>query len=1018
MANVPAIPSIPPTVEPQLWQLLTAIKTNIDYLATNQNATTNAVDQAQLEAAVAAAVSGITKGDPGAPGAPGANGANGKSYVLDITGGRTSIVYDATGANPLPAMAAFGCEFYEDGVLITSGLTYSWFTPGANSLLSGSSSASTFTPTVAGTFDHTKSDNSVQLIVTYAGMSFRASEPVAITKIGTTGANGATGPQGAAGTPGAPGTSSYFHVAYADSADGSINFNQVSGTYIGTYVDSSPTDSSNYADYQWVLIKGAQGPQGDQGIPGTNGADGTTSYLHIKYSDDGGATFTAGGGETVGKYIGTYVDTTPTDSTSVSAYTWALIKGADGNNGKTYLLFITGGKTNAVYDSDGLNPLPAPTAFSAELYEDGALVTPATYAWSVPATNSLLSGSSSSATFTPTLASTFDINKGDNRVLLTCTYAGQTIKAVQPIAITQQVSVSVDTSTPAAIDNLTVTGGVLYNFLQWGTIPGNTDHVAIYRAATDDRASATIVGTSKTTLYADYIPSGVGTTYFYWIRAISKAGVVGDWNLVSGSVSSSGTSAAPSGIGDSQVSSISATKIVAAALSAITANLGTVTAGTIQSPDGTMTIDLSDKSITIAGADGVAADDYILIKNGQVQNFKWTGSVHQQAASLQTIESGQAANGATVTLSRWYPAIPNIIVTPNDTPIYNASYSAQSQKLQVRAENVSITGGGVVSFTAVSRLVLSGSNPSTIVNQSSGSISSNTYTSTAYTSSPNTTKIDVSLQFTSQRGTGTVPNYYYRKVQARLGWRTSGSSGAYTYSPYTTVNMGADFGTYTANLTSGTITSGTWQFIVECIASDKDGTTFSSGSVTYDYHDKTIYLAANSALTTASGYGYSTATAGFTLPAYTADPGFESYSIYQVDYTVSYGLYLSAAGSSAYVSASNGLITSSFFYGPYSVGTNNVPAATGSYSYSSGSYTTTPTGISLVARGYGSPLNQWAEAEAKFFAAGTYAVVKTRKAQANSTTPANNFTLVSYALTLSTATVIDSSGTLNWMAIG
>ncbi len=896
MANVPAIPSIPPTVEPQLWQLLNAIKTNIDYLATNQNTTTNAVDQAQLEAAVAAAVSGITKGDPGAPGAPGANGANGKSYVLDITGGRTSIVYDATGANPLPAMAAFGCEFYEDGVLITSGLTYSWFTPGANSLLSGTSSASTFTPTVAGTFDHTKSDNSVQLIVTYAGMSFRASEPVAITKIGTTGANG------------------------ADGADG-----------------------------------------------------------------------------------------------------------VDGVNGKTYVLFITGGKTNAVYDSTGANPLPAPSAFSAELYENGALVTPATYAWSVPASNSLLSGSSSSATFTPTLASTFDINKGDNRVLLTCTYAGQTIKAVQPIAITQQVSVSIDTSTPAAIDNLTVTGGVLYNFLQWGTVPGNTDHVAIYRAAADDRASATIVGTSKTTLYADYIPSGVGTTYFYWIRAISKAGVVGDWNLVSGSVSSSGTSAAPSGIGDSQVSSISATKIVAAALSAITANLGTVTAGTIQSPDGTMTIDLSDKSITIAGPGGVAADDYILIKNGQVQNFKWTGSVHQQAASLQTIESGQAANGATVTLSRWYPAIPNIIVTPNDTPIYNASYSAQSQKLQVRAENVSITGGGEVSFTAVSRLVLSGSNPSTIVNQSSGSISSNTYTSTAYTSSPNTTKIDVSLQFTSQRGTGTSPDYYYyyyyRKVQARLGWRTSGSGGAYTYSSYTTVNMGADFGTYTANLTSGTITSGTWQFIVEYIASDKDGTTFSSGTVAYDYHDKTITLAADTSLfDTGSVTGTTpvTVNASLTLPAYTADAGFESYSIYNVNYTISYGRYVKGANGGGNGGA-QGKVTNAYVSNistSGAVGTLGVPAATGSYSYSSGSYTTTPTGLTCYAYGSGSPSFLDGRAQAKFFAAGTSAVVQTRKAQANSTTPANNFTLISYALTLSTATVIDSSGTLNWMAIG
>ena len=42
-----------------------------------------------------------------------------------------------------------------------------------------------------------------------------------------------------------------------------------------------------------------------QGIPGTNGENGKTSYLHIKYSDDG-KTFTANNGETPGVYMGVY----------------------------------------------------------------------------------------------------------------------------------------------------------------------------------------------------------------------------------------------------------------------------------------------------------------------------------------------------------------------------------------------------------------------------------------------------------------------------------------------------------------------------------------------------------------------------------------------------------------------------------------------------------------------------------------------------------------------------------------
>lgn len=59
-------------------------------------------------------------------------------------------------------------------------------------------------------------------------------------------------------------------------------------TYIGTYVDYTQEDSTDPAKYTWSRFQGAQGPQGTQGIPGTNGTNGKTSYLHIKYSNDGG----------------------------------------------------------------------------------------------------------------------------------------------------------------------------------------------------------------------------------------------------------------------------------------------------------------------------------------------------------------------------------------------------------------------------------------------------------------------------------------------------------------------------------------------------------------------------------------------------------------------------------------------------------------------------------------------------------------------------------------------------------
>ncbi|WP_158798093.1 hypothetical protein [Pedobacter sp. L105] len=149
---------------------------------------------------------------------------------------------------------------------------------------------------------------------------------------GLDGRDGIDGLDGATGSPGANGLQ--FHVAYADSLDGSVNFNQTGGAFIGTYTDQIVADSTNYLDYQWQQLRGADGKDGTDGIAGV-GADGKTSYLHIKYSNDAGVTFTANVGETVGSYIGQYVDFILADSTNPALYSWAQIKGDKGDTGAT-----------------------------------------------------------------------------------------------------------------------------------------------------------------------------------------------------------------------------------------------------------------------------------------------------------------------------------------------------------------------------------------------------------------------------------------------------------------------------------------------------------------------------------------------------------------------------------------------------------------------------------------------------------------------------------------------------------
>lgn len=130
------------------------------------------------------------------------------------------------------------------------------------------------------------------------------------------------------GEDGTNGTSAYLHVRYSQNADGNpMTTDPTDAKYLGLQASQNPNASTVPADYDWSLVKGPQG------IPG-EAVDGKTSYLHIKYSDDGGKTFTGNTGEDSGAYLGQYVDFEPADSTDVTKYAWSKIKGEDGTDGK------------------------------------------------------------------------------------------------------------------------------------------------------------------------------------------------------------------------------------------------------------------------------------------------------------------------------------------------------------------------------------------------------------------------------------------------------------------------------------------------------------------------------------------------------------------------------------------------------------------------------------------------------------------------------------------------------------
>lgn len=146
------------------------------------------------------------------------------------------------------------------------------------------------------------------------------------------GSQGPKGDQGIAGSNGEDGLTSYLHIAYATSANGSTGFSvsdSVGKTYIGQYTDHTQTDSTDYTKYKWTLIKG---DKGDQGVQGPKGNDGQQLYTWIKYAD----TPTSGMSNSPdGKtYIGlAYNKTTATESGTYSDYMWSLIKGETGPTG-------------------------------------------------------------------------------------------------------------------------------------------------------------------------------------------------------------------------------------------------------------------------------------------------------------------------------------------------------------------------------------------------------------------------------------------------------------------------------------------------------------------------------------------------------------------------------------------------------------------------------------------------------------------------------------------------------------
>jgi len=131
-------------------------------------------------------------------------------------------------------------SLYKGGKPVTSGVTWRWsldgnVTTGMTYTVRGADVADTATLTVSA----------------YVGNDEVAVDEISFVNV----LDGSDGANGLPGKPGADGKTSYWHTAYANSADGKVDFHLTDNAgrrYFGHYNDYTLADSTDHTKYKWV----------------------------------------------------------------------------------------------------------------------------------------------------------------------------------------------------------------------------------------------------------------------------------------------------------------------------------------------------------------------------------------------------------------------------------------------------------------------------------------------------------------------------------------------------------------------------------------------------------------------------------------------------------------------------------------------------------------------------------------------------------------------------------------------
>ena len=336
------------------------------------------------------------KGDQGLPGPKGVNGESSYTHIAyanDATGSSGFSVSDSDNklyigmyvdnlendsTNPSDySWTKIKGEDGKDGVAGKDGVGVSsttiTYAQSANGTKAPTTGYTTAVPTLTkGNYLWTKT------VWTYSDKTTETGYSVAyIAKDGNNGSDGIAGKDGV----GIKTTT----ITYAKSTSGTVKPTTgytptipvvANGQFLWTKTTWTYTDNTTEDGYS-VAKMGEKGADGSQGIPGKAGADGKTPYLHIAYANN--STGTSGFSTTVSTnklYIGQYTDYIENDSTKPSDYSWTLIKGETGANGKD-------SATLAIITPDGttVRDTTSSIKLDSKLFVGGKETTASSYKW-------------------------------------------------------------------------------------------------------------------------------------------------------------------------------------------------------------------------------------------------------------------------------------------------------------------------------------------------------------------------------------------------------------------------------------------------------------------------------------------------------------------------------------------------------------------------------------------------------------------------------------------------------------